>query len=81
MQPIGRFLGSFLLAATVIVPVVSPACTRVRYDDAYYGDDYRCRPVRTADRGSHTTNDTATGRNSNEQGQRDDWKSDQPDRD
>ena len=47
MQPIRRFMGSFLLAASIIVPVVTAGCAaRVRYYDAERWDareDRACR--------------------------------------
>ena len=39
MRQMRRFIGSFWLAATMIVPVVSAGCAaRVRYYDAEYRD-------------------------------------------
>jgi hypothetical protein len=42
MQRIRRFLGSFLVAAAMIVPAVSTGCAaRARYYDAEYRDHHR----------------------------------------
>ena len=42
MPRVGRFIGSVLLATTILVPMVSAGCAaRVRYYDAEYRDYHR----------------------------------------
>lgn len=42
MQPTRKFWGPFLLAATMIAPVIGAGCAaRVRYYDADHGDYHR----------------------------------------
>jgi hypothetical protein len=87
MQRIRRFMGSFLLAATIIGPVVIAGCAaRVRYYDADYRDYHRWDA--REDRAYHRYWDERRERyrdwkELNEKEQRDywRWRHDHPDRD
>ncbi len=86
MQPTRRFMAHFLLAATILVPVVSAGSRlgfAMRRSRATIIGGTPEKTAPTAAVGTNATNDIATGRNSNERQPGDYWKwrHDHPDRD
>lgn len=87
MQHIPRFMASSLLAATMIVPVVSAGCAaRVRYYDAGYRDYHRWdaredRAYRRYCDERHERSRDWKEPNERERGDSWKWRHDHPDRD